>query len=126
MPQRCTRITDVELASRLSYFLWSSMPDDELLGLAEAGKLHEPGSAGRAGEAHAGRSAVLRACRQLCRAVAGDPQPGCRSSPIREKFPAWSPELRDAMKTETRLFFDYDAAREPSALGFPGRQATRS
>jgi hypothetical protein len=32
----------VELASRLSYFLWSSMPDDELLGLAEKGKLRDP------------------------------------------------------------------------------------
>src|SRR5262249_6055511 len=39
-PNRVHRISDVELASRLSYFLWSSMPDDELLGLAETGKLH--------------------------------------------------------------------------------------
>ena len=36
-------VSDVELASRLSYFLWSSMPDDELTGLAEAGKLRAPG-----------------------------------------------------------------------------------
>lgn len=35
-------LTDYELASRLSYFLWSTMPDDELLGLAGAGKLHDP------------------------------------------------------------------------------------
>ena len=35
-------ITDIELASRLSYFLWSSMPDEELLALAEAGKLRAP------------------------------------------------------------------------------------
>src|SRR5262249_15953607 len=33
------RITDIELASRLSFFLWSSIPDDELLSLAEQGKL---------------------------------------------------------------------------------------
>jgi len=39
-PQR-RRLTDYELASRLSYFLWSTMPDDELLALAAAGKLHE-------------------------------------------------------------------------------------
>ena len=37
------RIADLELASRLSYFLWSSLPDDELLGLAERGELSEPG-----------------------------------------------------------------------------------
>jgi mono/diheme cytochrome c family protein len=35
-------ITDVELASRLSFFLWSQGPDDELLKLAEANQLHEP------------------------------------------------------------------------------------
>ena len=36
------RITDVELASRLSFFLWSSIPDDELLDVAVAGKLRDP------------------------------------------------------------------------------------
>src|ERR1019366_6632888 len=36
------RVSDVELASRLSYFLWCSMPDDELLALAESGKLPDP------------------------------------------------------------------------------------
>ena len=37
------RISDLELASRLSFFLWSSIPDDELLDLAIKNKLHEPG-----------------------------------------------------------------------------------
>jgi cytochrome c551/c552 len=36
------RVSDVELASRLSFFLWSSIPDDELLGLALQNKLHDP------------------------------------------------------------------------------------
>jgi len=36
------RISDLELASRLSFFLWSSIPDDELLDLAIQNKLHEP------------------------------------------------------------------------------------
>jgi hypothetical protein len=36
------RITDLELASRLSFFLWSSIPDNELIGLAENDQLHEP------------------------------------------------------------------------------------
>ncbi len=36
------RISDLELASRLSFFLWSSIPDDELLGLAMQNKLHDP------------------------------------------------------------------------------------
>jgi cytochrome c551/c552 len=36
------RVSDLDLASRLSFFLWSSVPDDELLGVASKGKLHEP------------------------------------------------------------------------------------
>jgi mono/diheme cytochrome c family protein len=36
------RVSDLELASRLSFFLWSSIPDDALLDAAVAGKLHEP------------------------------------------------------------------------------------
>jgi mono/diheme cytochrome c family protein len=36
------RISDLELASRLSFFLWSSIPDDELLNVAAAGRLHQP------------------------------------------------------------------------------------
>jgi mono/diheme cytochrome c family protein len=39
---RIARVTDVELASRLSFFLWSSVPDEELLTLAEQGKLADP------------------------------------------------------------------------------------
>ena len=38
------QLDDYSLASRLSYFLWSSMPDDELLDLADKGMLHEPGT----------------------------------------------------------------------------------
>src|SRR4030095_2773195 len=36
------RISDLELASRLSFFLWSSIPDDELLNVATTGRLHQP------------------------------------------------------------------------------------
>jgi len=38
-PGSSHRVSDVELASRLSFFLWSSIPDEELLAVAEAGKL---------------------------------------------------------------------------------------
>jgi Protein of unknown function (DUF1592)/Protein of unknown function (DUF1588)/Protein of unknown function (DUF1587)/Protein of unknown function (DUF1595)/Protein of unknown function (DUF1585) len=104
-PARVHRISDIELASRLSYFLWSSMPDDELLGLAEAGKLRALG--------------VLDA--QVKRLLA-DPRSAALADnfagqwletrnldsvkPDPQKFPEWGPELRDAMKTETRMFFD--------------------
>jgi Protein of unknown function (DUF1592)/Protein of unknown function (DUF1595) len=43
-PRQSHPISEIELASRLSYFLWSSMPDDSLLQLAESGKLREPGT----------------------------------------------------------------------------------
>ena len=42
-PNTPYRIDDLELASRLSFFIWSSLPDDELRNLAAAGKLHDPG-----------------------------------------------------------------------------------
>jgi hypothetical protein len=41
-PSTPYRISDTELASRLSFFLWSTIPDDELLALAIEGKLHQP------------------------------------------------------------------------------------
>jgi len=105
-PAAVHRISDVELASRLSYFLWSSMPDGELLNLAEAGKLSVPGALDAQVKRMLGdpRSSALAdnfAAQWLetrnLDVVKPDPQ----------KFPDWSPELRDAMRGETSLFFDY-------------------
>ena len=99
-------ISDVELASRLSYFLWSSIPDDELLSLAESGQLHAPGvlDAQVKRMLADGRSAALAQnfagqwleIRNLD-FVKPDPQ----------KFPEWEPALREAMRTETSMFFEY-------------------
>ncbi len=99
-------VSDYELASRLSYFLWSSMPDDELLKLAAEHKLHDV--------------AALDA--QVTRMLA-DPRSSALASnfggqwlqtrnldvvkPDPKKFPEWNSDLREAMKTETRMFFDY-------------------
>jgi len=98
------RVSDVELASRLSYFLWSSMPDEELLRLAEANRLHVP--------------AVLEAqvTRMLADAKAGALAENFAAQWLgtrtldgvtrdQTKFPEWNADLREAMKTETRLFF---------------------
>ena len=57
-PGSVYRVSDVALASRLAFFLWSSPPDEELLTVASQGKLQRSGSAGQAGPAHAGRPAV--------------------------------------------------------------------
>src|SRR5688572_27657302 len=114
-PAKVHRITDIELASRLSYFLWNSMPDDELLGLAEKKQLGAP--------------AVLDA--QVKRMLA-DPKAFALAEnfagqwleirnldsikPDPQKFPAWVPQLRDAMKTETQMFFD-SILRENRPIG---------
>ena len=99
------QISDIELASRLSYFLWSSMPDDELLTLAEAGKLRSPDNLA---------AQIKRMLSDDKTAALADNFAGqwleTRNldvvKPDPQKFPAWSPELREAMKTETRLFFE--------------------
>ena len=105
-PTAVHKISDVELASRLSYFLWSSMPDDELLTLAEAGKLRAPGildaqvkrmlddpRSSAIADNFAGQWLEIR----NLDVVKPDPQ----------RFPDWGPELREDMRMETRLFFDY-------------------
>ena len=109
------RISDLDLASRLSYFLWSSMPDDRLLAAAESGKLHVPETlasevtrmladpkSSSLAENFAGQWLEMR----NLDVIHPDPQ----------KFPAWSQDLRDAFKTETNLFFTY-ILRENRPIG---------
>ena len=60
-----------ELASRMSFFLWSSIPDDELRRAAAAGELSESRDAGETGEAHDGRSEGAPLRDRVLRAVAG-------------------------------------------------------
>ena len=90
-PDTAYRISDLELASRLSFFLWSSIPDDELLDLAVAGKLQGSGGARGAGAADAGRpprrrsSPTSRASGCICatwpRRSGRPPVPGFRRQP---------------------------------------------
>jgi cytochrome c551/c552 len=98
------RVNDIELASRLSFFLWSSIPDDELLAVAEKGQLHD--------------SAVLD--RQLHRML-DDPRSDAVVSnfagqwlylrnldvakPDPDVFPEFDEGLKDAFRKETELFF---------------------
>jgi hypothetical protein len=83
------RISDIELASRLSFFLWSSIPDEQLLALAEADRLHEPD--------------VLRT--QVQRMLKDD-----RSQSLVSNFAAQWLYLRnlDSLRPDKRLFADYD------------------
>ncbi len=99
-------ISDVELASRLSYFLWNSMPDDTLLSLAESGRLHQPAVLDAQwkrllADPHAAALATNFAGQWLETRSLDEVKPDPK------KFPAWGPELREAMRTETRMFFEY-------------------
>ncbi|HYE73925.1 MAG TPA: DUF1592 domain-containing protein [Blastocatellia bacterium] len=99
------KISDIELASRLSYFLWSSMPDDELLGLAETGRLRAPGVF----ESQIKRMLADEKAAALADNFAGqwlETRNLDVVKPDPQKFPTWGSELREAMKTETRMFFE--------------------
>ena len=69
------RINDLELASRLSFFLWSSIPDDELLDLAARGDLDKPAVLERQVARDARGSAIVQPDHQLRVAVAASAQP---------------------------------------------------
>jgi mono/diheme cytochrome c family protein len=105
-PSKVMRISDVELASRLSYFLWSSMPDEELLGAALHG-----GLGSRAGlDAQVRRMLASPKASALAENFAGqwlEIRNLDSVKPDPDKFPAWKPELRDALRAETQLFFSW-------------------
>ena len=97
-------LNDHELASRLSYFLWSSMPDDVLLDLADQGKLHEPATL----RAQVTRMLADKKADALVSNFAGQ-WLFTRSLDDREPdytlFPEFDEELRGAMRNETELYF---------------------
>ena len=104
-PGTAFRVSDLELASRLSFFLWSSIPDDELLDVAAGGKLKQP--------------AMLE--RQVRRMLA-DPRSESMvtnfaaqwlflrdiesKQPDEILFPEWDETLRDGFHRETELFLN--------------------
>jgi hypothetical protein len=99
------RITDLELASRLSFFLWSSIPDDELITLASQGRLSQP-----------------KTLEQQVRRMLADPRSEAlvsnfaqqllylrnlpSTSPDGVFYPNWDDELRQSLKRESELFFE--------------------
>lgn len=98
-------ISDLELASRLSYFLWSSTPDEELLALAESKRLRKPGMLNR----QIARMLADPKSQALAENFAGqwlETRGLGAQRPDPEKFPMWNPQLQADMETETRLFFD--------------------
>ena len=110
-PDTPYRVTDLELASRLSFFLWSSIPDDELLDVAERGALSQPGEL----ERQVRRMIADPRSRALTTNFAGQwLQLRNLATVVRPGEPfsvAFDETLRQAMITETELFFDH-AVRE--------------
>jgi len=107
-------LTDWEIASRLSYFLWSSTPDEELMRLAEGGQLRS--KATLIAQTH--RMLADPRSRALADNFAGqwlqlNKLEGLDKS--KAAFPEFTPELRSAMATETKLFF-LDAIREDRSI----------
>jgi catechol 2,3-dioxygenase-like lactoylglutathione lyase family enzyme len=114
-PRAAHRISDLELASRLSFFLWSSVPDDELLAVAERGRLTEPRvleqqvrrmladsrSSALVGN-FAGQWLYLRNLRNVV--------------PSREAFPDFDDNLRQALQRETELLIENVMKQDRSVI----------
>jgi Protein of unknown function (DUF1592)/Protein of unknown function (DUF1588)/Protein of unknown function (DUF1585)/Protein of unknown function (DUF1587)/Protein of unknown function (DUF1595)/Cytochrome C oxidase, cbb3-type, subunit III len=114
-PNTPYRVSDLELASRLSFFLWSSIPDDELLTLATAGRLHEPALLDRQVRRMLadGRSSALvtNFASQWLHLRNLD-----SITPDMRLFPDFDDNLRQAMRRETELFFESILREDRSVL----------
>jgi hypothetical protein len=99
------RITDLELASRLSFMLWSSIPDDQLLNLANQGKLHTPAAL----EQQVRRMLIDPRSQALIENFA-DQLLYLRNLPATSPdgvfYPNWDDELRKSFRRETELLFE--------------------
>ncbi len=97
-------VTPAELASRLSYFLWSSMPDDDLLKTVESGSLRKP----EVQEAQVRRMLQDPKANALVENFAGQWLELRRlesAVPDRDRFPQFEEYLRLSMRKESELFF---------------------
>jgi hypothetical protein len=109
------RVNDLELSSRLSFFLWSSLPDDELLDLAVKGKLHEPETL---------RQQTLRMLADQRSKAIVDNFAGQwlylrnlpAATPNLDMFPDFDEGLRQDMRKETELFFGSVIRQDRSVL----------
>ncbi len=109
------RISDVELATRLSFFLWSSVPDDELLDLAIAGTLSRPATL----ERQVKRMLADARAEALVTNFAGQwlyLRNLAATSPDARTFPDFDDNLRQAFRRETELFVESIMREDRSAL----------
>jgi len=109
------RVSDVELASRLSFFLWSSMPDEELLGLAERGRLADRAVL----EQQVQRMLADRRADTLVSSFVGQwlyLRNVHTALPDPSAFPDFDENLRAALAKETDLFFESMLREDRSLL----------
>lgn len=105
-PGTAYRLSDLELASRLSFFLWSSIPDDALLSAAERGELRDSQKL----EQHARRMLADPRARNLVTNFAGQwlhLRKLEEATPDLRRFVDFDDNLRQALRQETELLFDH-------------------
>src|SRR5437773_2714453 len=104
-PGEAYRVSDLELASRLSFFLWSNLPDEELINLAAQGRLKDPNVL----QQQVARMLRDQRSHELVKNFAGQSL-GLRTlqneTPEGTIYPDFDDNLRQAMRTETEMFFD--------------------
>lgn len=114
-PGAIHRLGEYALASRLSYFLWSSLPDDTLFQLAEEGRLRKNL------DVQVRRMLRDPKARALTDNFAGQ-WLGLRTlgilEPDRGKFPTFSEDLRRSMRAETEHFFEYVVSEDRPVMEF--------
>jgi len=114
-PRTAYRVSDVELASRLSFFLWSSVPDEELLDLAIGGRLSQPATL----ERQVNRMLADSRSEALVTNFASQwlyLRNLAAASPDARQFPDFDDNLRQAFRRETELFFQSIVSEDRSAL----------
>ena len=114
-PGEIHRLSDLELASRLSFFLWSSIPDDELLRTAATGRLSDPVERERQvrrmlADPRAAALATSFASHWLRLQNLQDIQPDVYL------YPDWDLNLTRSMRRETELFFDSIVREDRSVM----------
>jgi hypothetical protein len=112
---KATALTGPELATRLSYFLWSTMPDDALLADAEAGKLADPAAL----EAQVRRMLAHPKAKALTQNFAAQWLQLKKldfARPSTEFFPAFNNKLKQAMREEATTFLDKLREEDRSVL----------
>jgi mono/diheme cytochrome c family protein len=109
------RVSDIELASRLSFFLWASIPDDELLDLAERKELHKPDVLAR----QTRRMLADPRAKTLATNFAGQwlyLRNLDAFTPDGRLYPDFDDNLRQAMRRETELLFEEMVRDDQSIL----------